>query len=522
MKKKKLFGIFALTALLGLTLASCKKEEEPTPDGNDTPVTENNDYIDMTVSAKTKQLSSISVDTTNAKTNFYIGEKFTTDGLVVKANWVSYETGSPQALPSEEIKDYFIDSSKVDTTVMGSYPVNINYRVADKLVSATYNINVTSSYLDSLGIEYLAGITPDQTIFDFDLGGTYTKPKPTFTFHYLKSGVETDKTHEASTTEALYIITDDSAVDTNKKGSYMVKYKYTVKKQTVNGITIPAYDLVSYVIVNMNNPITSLAVKSGTTTYEQSIDDLDFSDWVITVTRKNGEAVDTPYSPELFTISGLNKYNVGSATATITSVENSEISTTAPVSIITSTTKNITVVNELKGLGEIKSDGSLDTSVVWNPLPFGSSANVEDYGNFKIASSANPKYKPGTFKITDKISVTNPSAAEVKRFNSTQYNDSLDGLNFTVRISVVGDSYFTVVMDAPGDIVVYHAASGDGDPRPVILYNSSSEVLDTKYNSGVKQEIAASKFTVAEAGTYTFKCPKGGYVHGIVTATNKA
>lgn len=509
MKKSKLFGLFALTAMLGLSLASCNENNNQPVDNDPIDAVDTSKYpvIDMEVAVKQKQLSSISIDTTNVKTSYYIGEKFSTEGLVVKSNWISYVDGTPQNAGSEEVKDYTVDTSDVNMSVMGSYPVLINYRVGAKLVQATYNITVGSSYLDSLGIEYLAGITPDQTIFDFDLGGDFTPPAPTFTLHYMKNGVETEKTHVATGVEALSIVPDDSAVDTTKKGIYMVKYSYRVSKYTdeETGKKVEAYNVVSYVIVNMRNPITSIALKEGTTSFEASVFDLDFSSWVITTTRKNGDTEDISYSPELFTITGLNKFYPGNATATITSVENNDVSTSVNVTINNSSTMNIMVIDDLSSPGN------------WTKT----TPNAEGTGAFDD-SKTSLKYREGVFAINSKVSIANPSKVEIKRFNDKQvYNDQFDGLNFYVRVSVVKASYIEIVMDAPGQIIVYNAASGEGDPRPVALYDSEEKLLDTKYNSGIKQDIAASSFEIPAAGTYRIVCSKGGYVHGIVIAENK-
>ena len=128
MKKSKLFGLFALTAMLGLSLASCNENNNQPVDNDPIDAVDTSQYpvIDMEVAVKQKQLSSISIDTTNVKTSYYIGEKFSTEGLVVKSNWISYVDGTPQNAGSEEVKDYTVDTSDVNMSVMGSYPVLIN------------------------------------------------------------------------------------------------------------------------------------------------------------------------------------------------------------------------------------------------------------------------------------------------------------------------------------------------------------------------------------------------------------
>lgn len=497
MKKSKLFGLFALTAILGLSLASCNENNNQPVDNDPIDAVDTSKYpvIDMEVAVKQKQLSSISIDTTNVKTSYYIGEKFSTEGLVVKSNWISYVDGTPQNAGSEEVKDYTVDTSDVNMSVMGSYPVLINYRVGAKLVQATYNITVGSSYLDSLGIEYLAGITPDQTIFDFDLGGDFTPPAPTFTLHYMKNGVETEKTHVATGVEALSIVPDDSAVDTTKKGIYMVKYSYRVSKYTdeETGKKVEAYNVVSYVIVNMRNPITNLEFVSGETTFAQTTSNLNFDDWKLKFTRKNGDVEEVNYSPELFTVADINKWDVKANTVTLTSVENPEISLDVEINITESTTQNFTFV---KNLG--------------HPT---STSGAAEY----IAANSNDKVKL--------INAINGSSKVHAAGRGTK--DIYADLGFDTRISVGSSTsavqiYITTA--AAGNIEVFYGCASAG--RLLQLVDSEGNILGEVETNGANKSGQALIFTytfnVPAAGTYTLKTKSSQiYVHGIVIAENK-
>lgn len=510
MKRRKFFGMLTLTALLTLSLMSCKNKNKE--------IVDSSDYaeIDMYNSTNkvSKQLSSISIDASGAKTTYFVGEKFTSENLVVKGNYVIYEEGNSYG-SQEEISGYYLDTSEIDLNVIGTYPVKVIYREGVIVKENFYNITVQSSEFDSLGIEYLAGIVPDQSIFSMILGEEYVAPNPTWTAHYLKNGQETEATHVLSEEESYSVIPDSTQVDATKKGTYMIKY-YMNASITLPSGTVKKYKVYSYVLIIIENPIVGLALKSGNTTFETTADDLDFSDWIITTTRINGDKEDLTYDPALFTISGVNKFEVGTATATIISVEEPTISCTSDVTMIQSTTRDIILGNDFQNSQFIAQGPTV--------------AKGEETAELKY-TDATLKHLNETYVLgnTGKIKAVNPSVINCSRYNygsvaegrDPYYSDNYDGLNFPVRVSFVAASYMEIIMDKPGDIVFYCAASGDGDPRATNLCDNEGNILATEYDSGVKQEICSNKFTVTAAGTYRITRPKGGYVHGVVLSLEK-
>jgi len=516
MKRRKIFGMLAMSALLGLSLAACKdKDKDNTEDPSG--VVDNSGFVDIDMYATSKgekQLSTIIADASGAKTTYYVGEKFTSENLVVKGNYVTYQNGTPVG-SQEVLTGYYLDTSEINLNVIGTYPVKVIYREGAVLKETTYNITVQSSKYDSMGIEYLAGIVPDQSIYSMVLGEEYVAPNPTWTAHYLKSGEETESTHVLTEEESYGVLCDSSAVDATKKGTYMIKYYMNASVKLPSG-TVEKYKVYSYVLIVIENPIVSLEVKSGKSNYETSIDDLDYSDWVITTTRINGDVEDVNYTPELFTISGVNRYATGTATATVTSVEEPGVTCTREITMAESSTKNITLANDFSVSGYTAGGPGVDKNSISTDLKYTDNAL---------------KYIDETYVLgtTGKVKVVHPSAISFSRYNygnsaegqDPYYTDNCNGLGFPVRVSLVAASYLEIVVDKPGDIIVFCAASGDGDPRATNLCDSEGTILATEYDTGVKQEIVGCKFNITTAGTYRITRPKGGYVHGVVFSLEK-
>ncbi len=95
----------------------------------------------VTVNApQTDSLSSITLDTTNVKKDFEIGEQFTSNGLVVTANYTM--SGS------KTVTDYSI--STPDLSTVGTKTVTVSYTDNNVTKTASYNINVDEEHISSI------------------------------------------------------------------------------------------------------------------------------------------------------------------------------------------------------------------------------------------------------------------------------------------------------------------------------------------------------------------------------------
>ena len=91
-------------------------------------------------SACAPQVELTTISATGAKIEFAYNEDFSSNGLVVKAQ---YSDGS-----EEEISDYTIDSSAYNKTVAGTYSISVNYNGK----SASYDVVVNAPSLTGITI----------------------------------------------------------------------------------------------------------------------------------------------------------------------------------------------------------------------------------------------------------------------------------------------------------------------------------------------------------------------------------
>ncbi len=250
MKKKKIFGVCAVATIAALSLASCHNDDESNKYRFDEMIdTRENVDIDMNTKVTSdRSLSSISADTTNLKTHYYIGESFDATGLVVKANYVEFVDGS--AVPSSEIiTGYYYSLDEVDFSKVGTYPVNITYRTGATIKKTIFNINVTTSELDDLNVEYLVGIEPTDSIISINKNSKLILSEKNFKMHYFNAGKET-KLLDMTSEEYELLTIDTSNVKTNKTGQYVVSYYYNASVVDKEN-KIHNYKLTGFIVVNV-------------------------------------------------------------------------------------------------------------------------------------------------------------------------------------------------------------------------------------------------------------------------------
>ena len=98
-----------------------------------------------------KELDALTLDTTNAKLDFSLGEEYRPTGLVVYANYANGET------ETVDLGAVTIDSSKFNPAVKGTYTVSVSYSYEEKTVSATYDVNVVDALFGGLVVTLKEG-----------------------------------------------------------------------------------------------------------------------------------------------------------------------------------------------------------------------------------------------------------------------------------------------------------------------------------------------------------------------------
>lgn len=472
MGKLKKVGIFLFLALGASALASCNKETEQPPIVEQPPV--------ETVEELT--LSSITLDTTNTKTKYYLGEVFTADGLKVTSNFVKYVDGSPEAV-KKDCTDFYLNTEEINMNKVGDYPVEVIYRVGTKKVSNTYTISVKSSLFDESNVKYASGLEIKYSgTLDLLIDDTFTFRTNALTakVHYFQNGAEVEDKAIAYTK----INIDYSAVDTSKVGTYLIKYSYS-EPVVINGVTYEN-EICSFSIVSVSNPIQSIELVSGTTTLPASVSGIDTSDWKIKITKTKGDPETVDYTDDMFVISDVVSFITGPQTAIVKLAEDTDIRTTVDLTIIESTTHDIVLGTEFANYQNLGEKIQLDAS-----------------GLFFVSSAA---------KVDEARTNSNGSWKD-------SYNAGL--ITFHARTTIKGTSQpFEVVMNQPGMIVLYIASTGSTE-RDVIAYSPEGEELET-FTTLASTQIIQVSISVDTAGTYKFVNPVNGcYIHGCVIATEK-
>ncbi|MBO5711333.1 MAG: bacterial Ig-like domain-containing protein, partial [Acholeplasmatales bacterium] len=400
---------------------------------------------------------------TNAKTDFYLGDEFTSEGIVVKATY-SRPINSEETEEKVVICDrYTVNIDRVRMNETGRYTVQVTYRDGIEKTSTTYYINVRSSFLPLSGVEYLAGIESSVKRVEVKQGEKFVLPTTTITASYM-TGEEVTRT---STVPTAALTIDSASVDTNKKGTYTVTY--TLKsKVTINGVEHEISES-TFIIVDVINAVQAISFEEGTLSQPASVKGLNFSDWKFRLNLEIGEDMVIPYDEETFTIEGVNTLVSGSYNATVTYMDSDQK---------IKTNLNVTITEP-------------ENEAIIQLLSFGDTAK---------GITSRTRFGEGYYFYggpnTD---------VEVK-------SKEADGLSFNTRFKLNGagstsNRFFEVYMPNAGTIVLYYETSSVGTERILNFMDASGSVID-QYATATSP--AKAVIDVNEGGTYYFASQSGG------------
>ena len=539
MKGIKKISIIALGLAFTFGIASCqKKPSDDTMDGknaNDGVVSADpgsvsiaENYPDLEVDLNREdanyELQNITVDTTNANTTLYLGEQFHCEGLVVKATYSLYDTAGNQILDekgnginkTQQVYDYSIDSSDVDTSVIGTYYATVRYRYGKIIRTRQILISVSSSKLETTkNLVYPAGITATYEfastpagVEKFDSHVVTVKQGTTFKFDksklkyklYTNTVSRTGQSYKTAVSDLSVtdVVVDDSKVDCNQRGTYLIPVTYTANDSLGESHTVK-----TFVIVDVINPIKSIALKSGTRAIGASIYDVDPNklNWVVRVVPTVGSGYDEKWSDDKFALEGVDIFNWSdSQTVTIRSKEYPDVTGTTTIKINPSETQDIKAYYDLVpkitkiGTDSLPEEITLaETNFIYGPLP-------------KSINGA-PYYTSGATYV-----------------NGRSGKDAYGSIAFDNRISIKGlTQTIKVVMDKPGQILVFFAGQSDEESELTMYSSDEDGRMDEEVGTGVtgstKQIITKHIFNCELPGTYYFAAPGAGlYIHGFIIA----
>lgn len=514
MKIKKSIKIISLSLLSVLALAACNNTDNGSSGSNSnttvSPTTATSNTATGTATSTkpmktvvSSYFSSISLDTSNVQNVFYFGDKFNSDGLSVKNNFVQVFSDNTRSSISYTAENFSVDSSEVDLNKVGTYPVTVTSRSGTTIRKQSYNVVVKSNpYDDVKGLSYFSGLEVKysgedqfektykvQDSFSIDNISLVAKVRKV-TIDENGEKVETDANMRTSN---LTIDTSNIPVDSNGKlttrGVFQIKYSY-IQKLTINGKEVQN-KIETFTLIHVTNPVTSIEkVSTNDTTFEASIKQFDLSNWKFKITREIGEPEVVNYSSDLFSIDGLNQYVPGNQTGLVRLLENTLITYSVPVKVTDSNTYNIYQgLNLNYGMEYTEKE---DGSKLYTALTSNERAQLDEagycYGN--------------VITREDKVR-------------------TCEGTVFTIRSKVEANSkgaYFEVNMPKAGKLLIFLSSTGD-DSRPVSITHNDElygEVYAVNKDQPVKCEI-----DIEEAGTYKFTCAKTIYVYGVIVATER-
>ena len=511
-KFSKFFCAFTGLSLVA-ALASCGGNSQPTTTSTAPITTSPVQTISETdekyptvsadgVSAEAGKLIQIFADTTNAKKVFYVGDTFSSEGLVVKATYYN-ETTSQRT--TKEVTGYTLDASGFNSDAVGSSQILVSYREGGEVVNTYYTVQIKLSLFEStpgitfvsgLDAEFAAAYSDDKLVKTIDLKTDYTFAKSQLKYKlYTTTTSATENTVETSDiTSRDSHVTVTSDLNVNKVGVYMAKVTYTGADVTINGQTYPN-KVTAFVLINVINPATKIEKVEGNTTFEATPDKLDLSDWKIKITRKvdDGEEI-VNFNDTQFKLDGVNLLVTGEQTATIILNEKTDNGTSilcqVPVTVNESSKYDILINNNIETItvaGTPASDGA--------PTPY-------------------------TFTDLDFLTAQNIGIQESKPRNC-------DGLSFSGFIKVDGTakkSFVKIHMETAGKLILFVSSNGD-DGRTCILENQDLEYevkKTTPDGAQYKQQANRFEYVIEEAGDYLFYADAGTVnIHGFILATEK-
>lgn len=489
MKIKSIF-LSTLGIIAAVSLASCKKGETktiPTPPPAEYDVVENNDDYDDSISY---MLTNARLDLSQTRTIFYVGDDFTSEGLIVNGVFFRYVNGvRDDKTTTIEQHSYTVDSSGADMGSVGTYPIIVSFRNGDQNIELTYNIEVRTSLFETTpGNEYIAGLSvkfkgTSDVIKTIKYGTSLEIDADSFDIVRIDRKINDDlsftDTEVPISSDDAKITVDTTGYTDEKRGTYFVYITYQNENKVI--IDGKEYDneVKSFVVINVEDLVTKIEWNSGND--EQYVGELDTSDWLIDVTRESGEVETVEFNSDEFEVTGIGIYKIGEQAAVIN---------------YKGATKNGALVTCKVSL-YYDVDGDQDIYFV-KDLNYGN-PNFEAEDTSKEIQLDEDGYLVGMIS---------------KRAKGDK---SGDGVTFSTKVTIKTSGYLNINCTSGGRMVVYVSSTSQAEPnRGFSIYDPSGEEIksfETKdYNT-------ADGFVIdfTEAGTYKLVPTSADvYVFGVI------
>ena len=110
-----------------------------------------------------KKLQTLNVDTSNAKTEYFVGQEFTAEGIVVTASLGKSETEIKETV-TLNANEYTVDSSAYNKDEAGTYSIKVSYTLKDVTLEKSYDVTVSVVNFDGLKVTLADGTSDTVTL----------------------------------------------------------------------------------------------------------------------------------------------------------------------------------------------------------------------------------------------------------------------------------------------------------------------------------------------------------------------
>lgn len=511
MKGLKTISLALLSLSMVFTLGACKSKSSGVDRNRDIVVDYSGEnYADLAENEDgalyNDALASVLVDTSSAKTTFYVGEKFDTSGLIVNKSIRRRNLNTGEVQVIQQVADeYTIDSEEVNMNKVGIYPVKVSVRVGVATQETSYNIEVCSSLFETTpNLNYIASVkarykSDGSSIRRYTMGVDVIKEiQPSdislqLVHNSVDANLNIDQTFTDLALNDSNLEIDFSKVDYDNEGSYVIRITYHAGTVEIDG---KEYDntVTSFVGVSIENPVKKIEISESNDTFEFNAEyraiDYFADGWKIKATHTNGDVEILDVTSELFEVKNMKTLLWDKSQVVTLSLLGTDVKLQTTI-IIVNEGASVKVYNDLK---------CMDADVT--------GAEVEGLGYKIVIDEDGLVYGPA------------PTQGNATYTTGRAEKDNYDGLAFETRVTIKGDSQFFSVKvnnasaEKPTTIVVYFASSAD-ETRELNIVAPNGE--ETSYeSSSKKQEITRAILYATENGVYKIYSNASMYVHGIM------
>ena len=481
MKKLKgfllcLLGCFMVVAL-SAGLFACSETGNQGNDGKDDGKTDKSTY----------RLSSISLDTGDAKTEYTIGDEFSAAGLKVTAGFV-YDGGTA----SEDVtEDAVIDAANFNNKKTGTYAINIGYTFRGVTLYNNYRVNVTSDILGTIaGLE----LTYDgERQFAVPAKDAQTVPSIDLSKLTVNKITGTD----ASDTKSEALASGDYALSYSINGGQRAEVSgtsipvseagtYSVFARAETSVGTENFTMEGFITFYAVDEVKSLAVSGGKTEFEYNTEETIGEDMTYTVTYASGATKVVPFGDASLTVEGIDNKATGTNTANVTYTE-TYLSFDSELGAAVSNTATATATFEYK-IGENPDAGKQQTDsfgVTFEDAAkgWGGAADSVIAGTVYVDKDG----VQGTTQTNGVISLISEGQAKYKDKEGTPESGSEpEGVTkFTkaIQMGTIGSSKAWVIdlsaykdfEGAKAVITVYASTGSNGKARTIVLNTTTSK-----------------------------------------------